>query len=200
MNTKHLKLGLVLGIGLVMAMPALGHGRDRSRGTSSSSRGTSSAASNVNLNGRMGFGMTTYGGVPVGGAGQLGISPALDLWYEMGSLQSLQFLASIASSSPFFFSVGAAYRYNLAGNQDAGMHGGLGLNLGLGTPSATATSSSSFFLNAWPLIGFHFALGGFANNVKLSFDAGPAFAITPNFQFGLGPNSWLAGAAINYFF
>jgi hypothetical protein len=127
------------------------------------------------------------------------------VWLDLPGKNSVQFLAGIQSSSPFTFGVGAVYRYDIIGDHSVGAHLGFGFNLGTtgGTVNnnglGVETTSSTFFLNIFPVAGFHFDLGGVLSNIRISLDGGPLFAVTPNFQFALGPNSYILGAAINYF-
>jgi len=142
----------------------------------------------------MGFGFATYGTDNIGMGGAT--TPALSLWLDISDKSSVQALFGIASTSPFAFGVGGVYRQVLMGDSHGGLHGGLGLNLGTMATGAT----TSFFLNVFPVVGFHFGLGGLASNVRLSFDGGPFVRITPAFQFGIQPVSAFGGAAIHYFF
>lgn len=143
-----------------------------------------------------GLGFSSFGS----GAGAAG--PAFSGLLEIGALQSLQMLAALNDSDPFEFSLGAAYRYNVFGNNNLGWHVGFGFNLGtVGTTSAIGTTSTSFYLNLIPLTGFQFALGGALSNIKLGFDGGFLMHVTPSpFTVTLNTLSALLGLHIHYFF
>lgn len=154
--------------------------------TTSSSSSSSWSESKM----RYGFGFTTYG---AGGNG------AVSFMLEFNDLTSLQPFFGILASSPFSFSVGGVLRHTLHGGRDNGLHGGLGFNLGTVGGAAPAVGST-FFLNIFPVVGYHFSLGGHVSNLKLSFDVGPMFEITPTFQFRTQPLSALGGVSMHYMF
>jgi hypothetical protein len=144
-------------------------------------------------------GLSTWGGVSVGsGIG----GPALSAKFNVGSAGSVQALFALASSDPFQFAVGGVYRHRVLGDGDPGFHLGAGLNLGVAAAVGPPPASSSFFLNLFPLAGFHFSLGGSLKRVTLSFDGGLNFHVTPGFQLQAGvPGDLLGGllgASIHY--
>jgi hypothetical protein len=199
MKNMQLKLGLV-ALTLCLAFGAQAKEGRRSRHTTTTTESSDTREINADSGMRWGAGFSSYGSGTVGGAG---FAPALDVWLDLPGKHSVQFLAGIQSSSPFTFGVGGVYRYDVLGDHAVGAHLGLGFNLGTtaGAVNAIAggAASSTFFLNIFPVAGFHFDLGGMLSNIRLSFDGGPVFAVTPNFQFSLGPNSVILGGAINYF-
>ncbi len=152
---------------------------------------------------RFGLGFATYGGPP-----QLGgilVNPSISGWIDFSPLMSIQITAAIASSSPFQFGLGGAFRYTLHGSQADGFHVGFGFNLGtIGNGAAAIAAgggSTTFYLQLVPMFGYHFALGGALSNLQLAFDGGPVLAVTPSpFQFEILPISMLLGASIHYFF
>jgi hypothetical protein len=146
-------------------------------------------------------GLSTWGGVSVGsGIG----GPALSAKFNLGSAGSVQALFAMAGSDPFQFAVGGVYRHRVLGDGDPGFHLGAGLNLGLaaGGVAGPPLGGSSFFLNIFPLAGFHFSLGGALKRITLSFDGGLNFHVTPGFQMQAGvPGDLfggLLGASIHY--
>ena len=156
---------------------------------------TYAAESTSHSNTRVGFGFATYGGT---GAG-IGMAHALSFWIDLNQQLSVQPFLGVTSSSPFNFGVGATLRYTIRGNHTEGFHLGGGVNLG--TLGGTAVGGgSTFFLNIFPVAGFHFSLGNALSNLQLSFDGGPVLAITPTFQFQVAPLGIIGGASIHYFF
>ncbi len=142
----------------------------------------------------VGIGFTTFGAAtPVGAAG------AVSFMLEFSDLLSLQPFFTFNSSSPFSFAVGSVLRYTLHGGNDNGFHGGLGFNLGTAAAGGVA-GGTAFFVNIFPVVGYHFSLGGHVSNLKLSFDVGPIFEVTPAFQFRAGPLNSLGGASLHYMF
>jgi len=125
-----------------------------------------------------------------GGAESLGTA-ALSAKFNLGTHGSVQALAAIGSTSPFQFSAGGVYRHRLFGDGDPGFHVGAGATLGI-------NAASSFFLNLFPLFGFHFSLGGQLKRITLCFDGGMNFHVTPGFQMQLAPLSAVAGGSIHY--
>lgn len=143
----------------------------------------------------IGLGFATYGGSSIG----LGASPAVSVWVDLNTQMSLQGLFAVNSTNPFTFGLGGVFRYNLHGNQTNGFHGGLGFNLGTSQSVATP-GTTAFFLNIFPVAGYHFSLGGAVSNLQVSIDGGPVFACTPAFQFTIQPLSTLVGGSVHYFF
>lgn len=140
----------------------------------------------------------------IGGANAWG-TPALSGLWEVAPKHSLQFLSAISSSDPFNFAFGSAYRFTAVGSHNLGWHFGFGFNLGTtgGTAGvgAIAGVSPDFYLNLVPLTGFKFSLGGALSNIRLGFDGGMIFHVTPSpFQLLLTPLSATLGASIHYMF
>lgn len=191
MKTHYCKLGLVVALSLFsMATfakePTKHHAEEESSDT----------GGGIALNVKIGAGFSTFG-MGALGAGSPG---AMDIWVELNSHNSLQFLVGIATTNPFAFGYGTIYRHTCLGDEEhLGAHLGLGFNLGT-VANLGVGGGSTFFMNAFPIMGFHFNLGGALSNIRLSFDGGPIFALTPAFQFSLQPMSGLVGGTINYFF
>ena len=166
---KKLILGstLVLALTIFAAPQAVAAEKKTTKTTTVSS---SSSYSDSKM--RVGFGFATYGG-PANGAASL-IVPSASFLLEFNDLTSLQPFFAIGTVSPFTFSVGGILRHTLHGGSDNGAHIGFGFNLGTAGTVATA-----FFVNIMPVAGYHFSLGGHVSNLKLSFDLGPIFAVTP---------------------
>lgn len=145
---------------------------------------TSASGGSSSLDLAVGF--STFGGASVGG----GIDgPAVSGKFNVGNAGSVQALFSIASSNPFVFSVGGVYRHRVLGDGDPGFHLGAGFTLG---------DAGGFFVNLFPLAGFHFSLGGALKRITLTFDGGVNFHVTPGFQLQAGPLSAVGGGAIHY--
>ncbi len=146
----------------------------------------SSSPSNV----RIGLGFATWGSTTPVGNGH-----SISAMIEFSDLMSLQPFFAINGSSPFTFAVGSVLRYTVHGGGDNGFHAGLGFNLG-----TSGTTTTTFFLNIFPVAGYHFSLGGHVSNIKLAFDMGPMFEITPTFQFRAIPIGAVGGASLHYMF
>lgn len=159
------------------------------RGTNSAPAAAGSSESNLDY----GFGFSTYGG------GTSLATPALSAMIDMTPKVSLQVLFAINGSDPFSFGFGGVLRNIVSGDINGGFHIGAGANLGTFGSGGT-TSTSTFFLNLFPVAGFGFSLGGAASNVRLLFDGGAIFHVTPNFQFSFDTISSMAGASIHYMF
>ena len=199
---KKLTLSMAV-LGLVVAGPVFANNKKITKTTtitvSSDSTAPRTAASAGSSSMDFAVGLSSWGGVDVAGGGIGG--PALSAKIGIGSAGSVQALFAIASSDPFQFSVGGIYRHRVFGDGDPGFHLGAGVNLGT-AGGLGGVGGSSFFLNIFPLAGFHFNLGGSLKRISLSFDGGLNFHITPGFQFQAGPASGLLGgllgAAIHY--
>lgn len=134
-------------------------------------------------------GFSSFGGVDATG-GSVG-GQALSVKFNLGANGSVQGLFAIGSTNPFTFSIGGVYRHRFLGDGDPGFHLGAGLNLGtVGAPGST------FFLNLFPLMGFHFPLGGSLRRITLMFDGGINFHLTPGFQMQAGPGGGLLGGLL----
>ncbi len=141
---------------------------------------------------KWGLGFATFGGGLVSGTAH-----TASVMLEFSDLVALQPYFGIQSSSPFTFGGGAILKYTLHGNAANGFHTGLGFQLGTVSAGAAGTS---FYADIFPVLGMHFSLGGHVSNLKLSFDMGPIFHVTPTFQFQLTSVSGIGGASLHYMF
>jgi hypothetical protein len=199
---KKLTLSMAV-LGLVLASPASANKKGTKTTTTTTVTSETAAPRTAASSGSSGMafavGLSTWGGVSVGsGIG----GPALSAKFNLGSAGSVQALFAMAGSDPFQFAVGGVYRHRVLGDGDPGFHLGAGLNLGLAAVAGPPPAGSSFFLNIFPLAGFHFSLGGALKRVTLSFDGGLNFHVTPGFQMQAGvPGDLfggLLGASIHY--
>jgi len=139
---------------------------------------------------KWGIGFATFGGSQISNT-----SHSASVLLELSDVVALQPFFGIPTSSPFTFGGGAILKYNLHGNMDNGFHTGLGFALG-----TAGTPTTSFFADIFPVLGMHFSLGGHVSNLKLSFDMGPIFHVTPTFVFQLTSISAIGGASLHYMF
>jgi len=140
--------------------------------------------------GRVGLGYATF--MDSTQAANSFVKGAFSVWVDLSPKLSLQPFLSMQSSDPFNFDFGTILRVTIHGNESQGFHVGGGFDLG------SAGAGKTFFLNIFPIAGFHV---GVSSNVALSFDGGPMFHITPSpFQFSIASLSGMAGASIHYFF
>lgn len=198
MKTQSLVLSLVL-VASTLCGTLQAESRPSSKKVEPLSRAVSAEGSSGQM--RYGFGFATFGTASIGSSAvSTGVTPgAMSLWIDFTPRMSVQTTFGVNSSSPFTFGWGAIFRSTLQGSQANGFHGGLGFNLG--TVGGAAAAGTSFFANIFPVLGFHFSLGGALDNIQLSFDGGPIFAVTPSpFQFTFVPHSALGGASIHWFF
>ncbi len=144
---------------------------------------------------RFGLGFATFGGGLISGTAH-----TASLMIELSELIALQPYFGIQSSSPFTFGGGAIFKYTLHGGSDNGFHTGIGFNLGTAVGGAGALAATSFYADIYPVLGMHFSLGGHVSNLKLSFDMGPIFHVTPTFQFQMTSISGIGGASLHYMF
>ncbi len=141
----------------------------------------------------LGVGLTTYAG------------NAFSAWYQLDAANSVQGLFSIATTSPFTFSVGGIYRHTLKGDRHNGFHLGGGVILGTTPGTATlvggtVTTSTNFIANISPTIGVHFTLPHL-DSMLFSLDGGPQFIINGGtFRFQANAYSGLLGLSAHYLF
>lgn len=189
---KKLILGstLVLALTQFVATQAVAAEKKTTKTTTVS---TSSSSSYSDSKMRLGLGFASYGAPGT----SIGLNGTVSVMMEFNDMTSLQPFFAISSVNPSFqFSVGAILRHTLHGHGDNGFHGGLGFNLG-----TAGSPTTSFFVNIFPVVGYHFSLGGHVSNLKLSFDMGPIFAVTPSpFNFGVVPLNAMGGASLHYMF
>ena len=140
---------------------------------------------------KWGLGFATFGGGLISGTAH-----TASVMLEFSDLVALQPYFGIQSSSPFSFGGGAILKYTLHGGAANGFHTGIGFNLG----TAASVTGTSFYADIYPVLGMHFSLGGHVSNLKLSFDMGPIFHVTPTFQFQLTSISGIGGASLHYMF
>ena len=187
---KNIKTSLLVGLAILsassVALAKDRHGSKNSQESRSVSYHQSAASSSSSKN--FGFGFTTLGGVLT--------TPSLTASIDLTELDTIQALASISTTNPFQFSVGAMYKRTVAGNQETGFHLGGAFNLG--------NPSSVFAFNLQALAGFHFSLPGLSQ-IRISMDGGPAFlfantAVASTTQFSMTSLSAALGASVIYIF